>query len=392
MSTAVAPTLRQPLPVPLRLSSVAMIRFPHGWRLWLAALAALLAAAVAAAQTAQGASAPTAQNAPAQTGKPQPLKPDLTGLHRNHRLILKDGSYQNVTQYQIIGDRVRYYSRDRGDWEEIPVDMVDWPATEKWERDHATAWNGGASPAMQEAAKLDEQEAAERNDLKASMPLVAPGLELPNQDGVWVLDTFQGTPELAQLTPEDLNWNARTRHGIAVLNPRHGDRELDGAHAKVHLHVNDPSFFLSLPARDSTEPLLSKPFTVHTMRLNSAGEGSGQSTSAVNNNHGASSAQSRFAVIQLQERNAVRVVGPMRMGSDGALLPDPWIIPTKVEVMPGKHWLRVQPLQPLRIGEYALVQILPSAGVSPTIWDFEVNPATGDNLNSLGPILNQPNY
>ncbi len=367
-----------------------MIRFPHAWRLGLAALAALLAAAVAATQTAQNSPAAAAQNAPAQTGKPQPLKPDLSGLHRNHRLILKDGSYQNVTQYRIVGNRVRYYSRDRGDWEEMPVDLVDWPATEKWERDHTTSWNGGTSPAMQEAAVLDQQEADARNALKASMPLVAPGLELPDQDGVFVLDTYQGTPELAQLTPQDLSWNTRTRHGVAVLNPRSGrdgGLELVGAHAKVHLHVNDPSFFLSLPVQDSTEPLLSNPFTVHTMSLNGAGEGSGESSGAANNDQGAHSAQSRFAIIQLQERNAVRVVGPMRMGTDGVLLPDPWIIPTKVEVMPGKHWLRVQPVQPLLIGEYALIQIVPSAGVSPTIWDFEVNPATGDNLNSLGPIL-----
>lgn len=317
------------------------------------------------------------------------LKPDLAGLHRNHRLILKDGSYQNVTQYQIIGDRVRYYSRDRGDWEEIPANLVDWNATEQWESHHATPWSGTSSPAMKEAAELDAQEAAERNELKASMPLVAPGLNLPNQDGVFVLDTFHGTPELAPLAPHDLNWYARSRHGVAFLNPRRGS-ELDGAHAKVHLHINDPSFFLSLHIADSAEPVLSKPFTVGTMTPNSAGFGSGQSSGAVNNDQGANSPQSRFAIIQLQQRNAIRVVGPMRMGPDGSLLPDPWIIPTKVEVMPGKHWLRVQPLQPLRIGEYALVQIVPSAGVSPTIWDFEVNPATGDNLDSLGPILDQP--
>ncbi len=371
-----------------------MIRFPHGWRLWLAALAALPATAVAAAQTAQNPPAPPPQSAPAQTGEPLPLKPDLPGIHRNHRLILKDGSYQNVTQYEIIGDRVRYYSRDREDWEEMPVDLVDWDATRKWERDHAAPYSGESSPAMQQAAELDKEEADERNDLKASMPQVSPGLELPNQDGVFVLDTYHGTPELAELTPEDLNWNARTRHGVAILNPRasrNGGLELEGAHAKVHLHVNDPSFFLSLPVENNTEPVLSTPFTVRTISPNAAGPGSGVSSGAANNVHGALSAQSRFAIIQLQERNAVRVVGPIRLDPNGTVLSDSWVIPAKVEVMPGKRWLRVQPLRTLLIGEYALVEIVPPAEISPTIWDFEVNPATGDNLNSLGPILNQPN-
>jgi hypothetical protein len=170
------------------------------------------------------------------------------------------------------------------------------------------------------------------------------------------------------------------------LNPRAG-RELDGAHAKVHLHVNDPSFFLSLPVQDTTEPVLAQPFTVNTQSPNWSGPGNGVSSGAVNNDRGAVSAQSRFAIIQLQERNAVRVVGPMRLDANGSVLSESWVIPTKVEVMPGKHWLRVQPTRTLLIGEYALVQIVPSTGVSPTIWDFEVNPATGDNLNALGPIL-----
>ena len=74
---------------------------------------------------------------PAQ--KPLPLKPSIPGMGSNHRLILKDGTYQMVRKYEIVGDRVRYISVERGgDWEELPVDLVDWDATRKWEESHAS--------------------------------------------------------------------------------------------------------------------------------------------------------------------------------------------------------------------------------------------------------------
>jgi hypothetical protein len=68
----------------------------------------------------------------------------------HQRLILKDGTYQIVTKYQVVGDRVRYQSAERGgEWEELPKELVDWAATEKWAKEHKP----GAHPEDQAEAE-----------------------------------------------------------------------------------------------------------------------------------------------------------------------------------------------------------------------------------------------
>lgn len=47
------------------------------------------------------------------------------------RLYLKDGGYHSVREYQKLGDRVKYFSTERGEWEEIPLALVDLKKTEE---------------------------------------------------------------------------------------------------------------------------------------------------------------------------------------------------------------------------------------------------------------------
>src|SRR5208283_1916228 len=335
----------------MRLNCVAMGIFKEMRRLGAMSLAALLLAGTAAlAQSGGSQAAPpqssSGENPQGQKSKPIPLKPTVPGMARNHRLILKDGNYQLVRDYQIVGDRVRYLSQERGEWEELPANLVDWDATHKWEKEHADLVEEDASPAMKEAEELDKEESQERNEQNARMPLVAEGLELPDEDGVFVLDTFEGTPELVELISSELSMNSKSRKGVSVLNPlatQKASLELQGAHAKVHLHVNDPVIYLSLGVSDEAEPVLTHPITVDT--------GSAQ---AVNGKHGAHSPQSGFVIVRVDQRQAVRVVGAIKTGPTGTVTQDEDTIPTKVEEMPGKHWLRVTPQQKLTIGEYAL--------------------------------------
>lgn len=351
-------------------------------------LAAFLLAATAAPAQNGGSNAgapaqnPAKQNATGQNSQPIPMQPGAPGMGRNHRLILKDGSYQLVRDYQIVGDRVRYLSQERGEWEELPASLVDWDATRKWEKEHAELVEEDISPAMKEAERLDQEESQERNDQNARMPKVADGLELPDEDGVFILDTYQGTPELVELISKDLALNARSRKGIAVLNPlatQKASLELEGAHARVHLHVDDPVIYLSLGVDEQTEPVLTHPITVDT-----------GNAKAVNGKHGAHSPQSGFVIVRVDERQAVRIVGAIKVGPTGNVSQDEDTIPTKVEVLPGKRWLRVTPQQKLSIGEYALVEIISPSDINESVWDFRVDPRTGDNPGSIGPILPQP--
>jgi hypothetical protein len=313
--------------------------------------------------------------------KPLAVKPDVPGMASNHRLILKDGTYQIVRKYEVVGDRVRYISIERGgEWEELPADLVDWEATRKWERDHASQPAEDVSPAMKEAESIDKEEAAEREELRVSRPEVSKGLELPDEDGVFALDTYQGTPELVELLPSEMTANAKTKHGLSTLNPLAGSKamlELEGAHAKVHLHVNDPAIYLSLNVSNDTEPVLSHPLTVNT----------GGAKEIAGRKHGAHSPSSGFAIVRVDERNTVRIVGAIHMSPTGTVTQDEDVIPAKAEVLPGKHWMKITPAQTLTIGEYALVEIISPSDINQSVWDFQVDPRQGDNPGSLGPLL-----
>src|SRR5437660_907849 len=43
----------------------------------------------------------------------------------NVKLYMKDGGYQLVREFKVEGDRVKFYSIERSEWEEMPVTMID---------------------------------------------------------------------------------------------------------------------------------------------------------------------------------------------------------------------------------------------------------------------------
>ncbi len=169
------------------------------------------------------------------------------------RLILKDGSYQSITKYEVKGDRVRYYSSEREDWEELPSSLVDWPATEKYEKERATA------PAIPEAALIDKETDADREAEESHLPQVAPGLHLPEYSGLFLLDNFKGQPQLIELQQDegDVSRNSKANIFRGALAPVAGAKatiELEGEHASLYSHVAVPSIYIKADDDDKSSP------------------------------------------------------------------------------------------------------------------------------------------
>jgi hypothetical protein len=294
----------------------------------------------------------------------------------NQRLVLKDGTYQVVTKYQKVGDRVRYYSAERGQWEELPASLVDWAATEAWAKDHKPGAEP-VSPAVPEAAAIDKEE----QHARARTPDVSPNLRLPDQDGVWALDTFHDQPELVALAQNSASVDRQTGHNVlrATLNPLGGIQQnvqIPGAESKVKLHVNEPAFYVSIVGVDDNEAE-SSAVTVDTRGAGSAKE-----------KNPFSSANSQYAIVRVRSnfKKDYRVVSGIKIGMAGKVTQTEDVIPTTVQVLPGNRWIRLTPQQPLTIGDFALMELLGPGEVNLSVWDFRIDPQGPDNKNALMPL------
>jgi hypothetical protein len=312
------------------------------------------------------------------------LAASLSGFAQtpNQRLILKDGSYQIVTKYQRVGDRVRYFSYERGQWEELPADLVDWAATGQWAKDHAPGAKpptvqAPISPANPEAAEIDKEEQQER----ARTPDVSPGLRLPDQDGIWALDTFQDVPELVALTQNTANVDRRTGHNVlrSALNPIGGIQQniqIPGFESKIRLHINDPVLYVSLTL--PVEP----PAVASAVTVDTHGLGSAKDTNAI------SAASSQYAIVRVlgNFKRDTRTVSGIKIAAGGKVSQTEDVIPTTAQILPGNRWLKLTPQQPLTIGDYALMEVLGPGEVNLSVWDFRIDPQSPDNKNAIMPL------
>ena len=302
------------------------------------------------------------------------------------RLILKDGSYQLVTTYEVKGDRVRYKSAERDEWEELPSALVDWAATEKYEKDHAAS-------AIPEAAAIDKEVDADREAELASLPQVAPGLRLPDYSGVFLLDNFHGQPQLVELQQSEGDINRETKanllRGIIPAAGAKQSVELEGEHAAVHAHVAVPSIYINVED-DSAQPPSGQTSSAQLSQPNLDAPRPEQQGSE---RQGPQQPQQpeqplvpfdRFHIVRAKTKNGKRIVGELKRAPNGKISQDQNFVKTTIDRVSG-GWLKLTPTEDLAPGEYVLIETKGNEGMNLYVWDFNVNPTAPANANPWKP-------
>lgn len=274
------------------------------------------------------------------------------GLPRGKRLVLKDGTYQLVRSYEKHGERVRYFSAERGDWEEIPDALIDWDATAKAE----------AGEKQQDAALVEkvhiQEEAAKAEaplDIDASL-LVAPGVFLPPGEGMFAVEGKSVTPlgQVGSQVKTDKKTFLKQVFSPIPVVPSKRNIEIPGARASTRITTAVPEFYLreAPPDLDRTTPI---------QKSSRPGE-SGPEVQLVRakvkgNKRLLESIRSMFGEQLSEDRDVVSM--------------QRWDVATTV--------FRFTLSEPLPPGEYALAEILPD-GMNLYVWDFgvdgPVNPKT----------------
>lgn len=321
-----------------------------------------------------------------QTAQQKPLStpassPDTTAPHRT-RLILKDGSYQIVMSYRVVGNIVHYISAERGgEEEEVPASLVDFAATKRWEQDHTGASGDNANPAQ--PPPIDPELLKEEADRAALTPEVAKDLRLPEEYDTLILDTYHGTPELVPLPQSNSDLNRNTAHNLlrALINPlssAHQIITLKGESSYVQVHVAQPVLYLRV-GDESVAPTAA-PFTVDTHGA----------SSAVKGGPGGGSPESRYVIVRADVRTDERVIASFQINllGSGHLQQD--VVETTTEVLPGGHWMKITPTQPLDFGEYALMEVISKDAVNLSVWDFGVHPVAPENRDAIKPEPRRP--
>jgi len=293
------------------------------------------------------------------------------------RLILKDGTYQLVTKYEVHGDRVRYLSAERDEWEELPSDLVDWPATEKYEKERNTS-------AIPEAKVLDRETEAEREAEESRLPEVAPGLRLPEESGVFLLDNYQGQPQLVEMQQLEGDIDQRSRASIfrGALAPLGGAKqsvELEGEHAALNSHVAVPSIYINVED-ESEQNSSAKP----SQPSHDAPRAQPQQPQQPQQAEGPVVPFNRFRIVRAKVSKGKRTISNLKRDATGKVSQNQDFVKTTIDKI-ASGWFKLTPTEDLAPGEYVLVEMKENEGMNLYVWDFGVNPNAPANANPWKP-------
>ena len=253
-----------------------------------------------------------------------------------------------MRSYERKAERVRYYSLERGVWEEIPASMVDWDATSKAEAETAKADEALLSKVrtQEEATKIETT-----LDVDASLQ-IAPGVFLPPGEGMFVIQGRSVTP-LLQVGSEVKNDKKTVFKQILSpipIVPSKRIVEIPGPKATLRVNSAAPEFYLREappdPDREAPVQRSSRPgeYGPEVELVRATVKGNKRQLESIRSLFGQEISQDRNS-ISIQRWEVARTVFRFTLG------------------------------EPLPPGEYALAEILPD-GMSMYVWDFGVDAGT----------------
>jgi hypothetical protein len=270
------------------------------------------------------------------------------GVPRGKKLVLKDGSFQLVRNYEKNGERVRYFSVERGAWEEIPASLVDWDATKQAETADAKT-----SDAL--LAKVHIQESAAKAetpvDVDASLT-VAPGVFLPDGEGLFAFEGGKSIKKIeqagSQVRADKKTVLKQVLSPIPIVPSKH-TIELPGVKAPTRLTSSQPEFYLREVMTDADRDSA----LLRTRRQGESGPD--------------------LALVSAKVKGGKRILESIRSLFGQELSQDRKEISIqRWEVAPDIYRFTLS--EPLPPGEYALAELLED-GINMYVWDFGVDAA-----------------
>jgi len=244
----------------------------------------------------------------------------FTAWAANLKLYLKDGSYHIVREYQVQSDRVHFYSVERSQWEDIPLDLVDLRRTQAEVAERQTQ------------TEKDSQAVAEEE--KVERDLTRETSRIPQDPGVYWLEGNQArVVKVAQST-------IHTNKGRAVLKALSpipmvagkGTLELAGAHSPNVFTNPEQELFIQLAETE------------------------------------------RFGIARLTSKGAVRIVENLTfMPVTKEVIEEPTLVETFQKQLADDLY-KIWPKEPFEPGEYAVVEYT-EGKLNIQIWDFAIQTA-----------------
>lgn len=235
------------------------------------------------------------------------------------KLYLRDGSFHVVREYKVEGERVRYYSIERSEWEELPLELVDLKRTTAEIQDREDS-------RREEAAMVAAEEKAEREARREIE-------RVPMEKGVY----FVAGEELKPLKQAESKVASNKRRSVLkAISPipvvtGKANVEVDGERSAMAVTGERPEFYIRL----------------HT--------------------------EERFGIVRLSPGKGVRVVQKWTIVPVTKEIVEEQDAVEIFRRQVDEGLYKIWPIKPLAPGEYAVVEYTEGKG-NIQIWDFSLQP------------------